>query len=129
MSREEFESLQKELNYWQNTTINILQKCLIDNDSKLACSSTIMTHHIIISMYIVYTCATKKLQATALKSKKSTSRRKLKTWIKRLRDCSTRLKVQYPKLAMHLHVLLMHMCLYACIYTQIFRISLSRYQT
>ena len=32
VSREEFESLQQELNYWQNTTINILKKYLIDNE-------------------------------------------------------------------------------------------------
>ena len=32
VSREEFESLQKELNYWQNTTITILKKYLTDNE-------------------------------------------------------------------------------------------------
>ena len=34
VSREEFDSLQKELDYWQNTTINILNKYmyLIDNE-------------------------------------------------------------------------------------------------
>ena len=35
VSREEFESLQKELNYWQNITITILKKYLIDNESKV----------------------------------------------------------------------------------------------
>ena len=34
VSREEFDSLQKELNYWQNTTVNILKKYLIDNERK-----------------------------------------------------------------------------------------------
>ena len=32
VSREEFDTLQKELNYWQNTTINLLKKYLIDNE-------------------------------------------------------------------------------------------------
>ena len=32
VSRDEFESLQKELNYWQNTTITILKKYLTDNE-------------------------------------------------------------------------------------------------
>lgn len=32
VSREEFDTLQKELHYWQNTTINILKKYLIDNE-------------------------------------------------------------------------------------------------
>ena len=36
VSREEFESLEKELNYWQNTTINILKKYLIDNEGMLS---------------------------------------------------------------------------------------------
>ena len=35
VSREEFESLQKELNYWQNITITILKKYLIDNEGKV----------------------------------------------------------------------------------------------
>ena len=35
VSREEFESLQKELHYWQNTTITILKIYLIDNEGKL----------------------------------------------------------------------------------------------
>lgn len=35
VSREEFDSLQQELKYWQNTTINILKKYLIDNECKL----------------------------------------------------------------------------------------------
>ena len=34
VNREEFDSLQKELNYWQNTTINILKKYLIDTEDK-----------------------------------------------------------------------------------------------
>ena len=34
VSREEFESLQRELNYWQNTTITILKKYLIDFESE-----------------------------------------------------------------------------------------------
>ena len=73
VSREEFESLQKELNYWQNTTINILQKYLIDNDSELAIMQLkIQKHHV---FFHVHACATKKLQATVLKLKTSTSRR------------------------------------------------------
>ena len=40
VSREEFESLQKELNYWQNTTITILKKYLIDNESKVTLNMT-----------------------------------------------------------------------------------------
>ena len=42
VSREEFDSLQKELNYWQNTTISILKKYLIDNEGKLDASTTKM---------------------------------------------------------------------------------------
>ena len=34
VSRNEFESFQKELNYWQNTTITILKKYLIDNEGE-----------------------------------------------------------------------------------------------
>ena len=38
VSREEFESqinsLQRELYYWQNTTINILKKYLVDNEGE-----------------------------------------------------------------------------------------------
>ena len=36
VSREEFESLQRELNYWQNTTIDILKKYLLDLDGELS---------------------------------------------------------------------------------------------
>lgn len=32
VSREEFESQQKELKYWLNTTVTILKKYLIDNE-------------------------------------------------------------------------------------------------
>ena len=35
VSREEFDILQKELYYWQNTTINLLKKYLIDNEGNL----------------------------------------------------------------------------------------------
>ena len=35
VSREEFDSLKRELKYWQNTTISILKKYLIDNERKL----------------------------------------------------------------------------------------------
>ena len=35
VSREEFDTLQRELHYWQNTTINILKKYLIDNQGNL----------------------------------------------------------------------------------------------
>ncbi len=35
VSREEFDTLQKELYYWQNTTINLLKKYLIDNEGIL----------------------------------------------------------------------------------------------
>ena len=34
VSRNEFESLQKELNYWQNITITILKKYLVDNEGE-----------------------------------------------------------------------------------------------
>ena len=43
VSREEFDTLQKELNYWQNTTINLLKKYLIDNEgtgTKISLRST-----------------------------------------------------------------------------------------
>ena len=43
VSREEFESLQRELNYWQNTTINILKKYLIDKEGELNVHDAMLT--------------------------------------------------------------------------------------
>ena len=37
VGREEFDSLQMELNYYQNTTINILKKYLIDSQGEIIC--------------------------------------------------------------------------------------------
>ena len=47
VSREEFDTLQKELNYWQNTTINLLKKYLIDNEG----NSIMAQSNIIIILY------------------------------------------------------------------------------
>ena len=46
VSREEFESLQQELNYWQNTTINILKKYLFDREGKLKRNGNTLTYKV-----------------------------------------------------------------------------------
>ena len=46
VSMEEFDTLQMELNYWQNTTINLLKKYLIDNEG----NSIIAQSNIVIIM-------------------------------------------------------------------------------